>query len=612
MFPSPQQKQVIHFSGPRMVVVAAPGTGKTRTIVERMIKLLNEDPSREVSFITFTRASRRDTYNKLKKALGEKLIEDNELSLPKTSTLHTYAKSLVHRYASTIGRQPNFSVLIEDKGEKDLVLQDLTADLDLSIDIEKLASNLRCFRSTNAWPPECCIDNSLHKTIIEYFEFLLGFYNTFDIEGLMTSACEILQGHGIALPPLYLQVDEYQDLNHMDQELVRLTASHPDSQVIVVGDDAQSIYGFRYANYNGLRVLWDSANWEKTAFPDCHRLPHHIQIASQNLIKKCGYLGSNLNPCEDDGHKILTLQCTTSNVQIGAVAKLINTIKTNGSKQDGKSLEYKDFLVLCPTQTFANTMAIQLSTKYSIPAKQQQKNSIPEDCWRLLLVLRMLQSRDSLALRQWLLLAGLSKSKIDELRRDSIRNRKSLYNYCESIPNSIIQDIYTSLAHLNSIKGDTVKFRELLMQFPNLNIQDSLLSDVGLTDSDSDQEYSGIPSIIHSLYEKYGLIDSEVDTSPENEVLVTTLHSAKGLEAEVVFVTWMNKQYMPMANRDINEERRLLYVALTRAKQEVFLTYYETYNPTTKSRSGTENLSPFLLEMANSLDIKRVKAEGTK
>jgi len=406
-FPNREQQFVIEHRGRPLVVVAGPGTGKTRTLVERMIGLLRENCNREVSFVTFTRTSRRDTRGRIECALDASVLEETAFVFPRTSTLHTYAKSLVHRYAARIGRRPDFSVLIKEKGETDLLVDELVSDLDLQLDTKLVCEGIRCFRSTNGWPANFPASSSERDQILRHFESLLRFYNTFDIEGLAVSACVILQDLA-DVPPLYLQVDEYQDLNPNDQQLVQLAASHHGSQVVVVGDDAQSIYGFRHANYEGIKTLWNSPEWEHVSFSDCHRLPAHVQNAARALVVKEGYLGK-LNPRPDDGKRILTLQCTRSDVQMVALGKIIVDLKSSGQNQEGQPLSYKDFIVLCPGATFVNLIATALQDQFGIPTKQQKRESIPDEYWRLLLVLRMLRLEDSLALRQWLSLAGLTK-----------------------------------------------------------------------------------------------------------------------------------------------------------------------------------------------------------
>lgn len=605
-FPSQEQQAVIEHRGQRLVVVAGPGTGKTRTLVERMIALLREDWHREVSFVTFTRTSRRDTRGRIESVLDASVLEETAFIFPRISTLHTYAKRLVHRYAAKIGRRHDFSVLVEDKGETALVLEELMSDLVLQLDTELVCKGIRCFRSTNRWPVNFPATSSERDQILQRFESLLRFYNTFDIEGLVVSACRILQDFA-DVPPVCLHVDEYQDLNPNDQQLVQLIASHPSSQVVVVGDDAQSIYSLHHANYEGIKALWDSPVWEHVSFLDCHRLPAHIQNAARALVANEEYVGK-LNPRPDDGKRILTFQCTKYDVQMVAVGKIIMDLKSNGQNQEGQPLLYKDFTVLCPGANFVNLIATDLQNRFGIPTKQQKRESIPDDYWRLLLVLRMLHSEDSLALRQWLSLSGLRKREVANTRCEAMQKGESLYSYCAKLDDPRIRGVYDALSRLRDTKNDFDSFRRSLAEFPNLSIQEQVLLDMMQRIEGATREPVAIDSVIRSIYEKFGLLETEFesDVPEDDKVLVTTLHSAKGLESEYVFVTWMNSKYMPMPNRDVHEERRVLYVALTRAKKDVILTFHEIFDPNKHRLLGDEAMSPFLREIRDHLDIMRV------
>ena len=605
-FPSQEQQFVIEHRGRPLVVVAGPGTGKTRTLVERMIGLLRESCDREVSFVTFTRTSRRDTLRRIECALDASVLRETVFAFPRTSTLYTYAKSLVHHYAAKIGRKADFSVMIGEKGEIALVLDELVSDLGLELDTDLAYRCVRCFRSTNKWPVDFPATSSECGQILQHFDSLLRFYNTFDIEGLVVSACKILQDFA-DVPPLYLQVDEYQDLNPNDQQLVQLAASHPRSHVVVVGDDAQSIYGFRHANYEGIKALWNSPDWEHVPFSDCHRLPAHVQNAARALMHDEGYIG-RLNPCEDSGRKIIAFQCTTDKVQMEAVGKIIMSLKSSGQNQEGQPLSYKDFIVLCPGATFVNLIATDLQNRFGVPTKQQKRESIPDEYWRLLLVLRMLHLEDSLALRQWLSLIGVSEQEVTDIRREAMQRGESLYSYCAKLVDQRIRGVYQALSCLRNTKDDFVDFCRVLAEFPNLSIQESGLSEMIQRIGGTTIEPVAIGSVIRSIYEKFGLLEteSESDVPEDDRVLVTTLHRAKGLEAEYVFVTWMNAKYMPMPNRDVREERRVLYVALTRARQDSILTFYEEWYPNKGGRLGDEVMSPFLRQIRDYLDIRRI------
>jgi len=606
-FPSKEQRFVIKHRGKPLAVIAGPGTGKTQTLIVRMIDLLREDSSRNVSFITFTRTSRRDTWKKIEDKLGKEVLKETEVEFPRISTLHGYAKWILHRYSAKIGRSTNFSVLIEDKGEKNLLIQDLISDLNLHLGIDQLNKCIKYFRSTNKWPNDLTVTPSQCSQILKHFDNLLFFYNTFDIEGLVATVCRVIEDSTVKLPSIYLQIDEYQDLNPTDQRFVKLIASDPDSQVVVVGDDAQSIYSFRYANYIGLRDLWNSTDWEHIPFCDCHRLPAHVLNAAQSLIRNEGYLGCNLKSQPDSGKKILTLQCTTNELQLKCIAKLISDFKTSKSKKNGQSLTYKDFMVLCPTSGFVKFIANKLQSDFNIPTKQQYKASIPEDHWKLLLILRMLHSEDSLALRQWLSIAGFSYSEIVCIRREAMKINKSLYDYCKNFSDARMKEIYKELDNLNNLLNNFEEFKKALLRFPNLFVQEELFPEIGLTIDEATQKPRSIASVINYIYEKFGLIESETDIPEEDKVLVATLHSAKGLETDFVFLTHMNSKYMPMPDRNESEERRVLYVALTRAIQDVILLFHEEFDQSCQRRLCEKAMSPFLLKIKDFLNVKRVR-----
>lgn len=609
-FPNHEQKKVIQHDGRPLVVVSAPGTGKTRTIVARMEKLLNENPNREVSFITFTRTSRKDTEKRVKNNVGEKALQDAQFNFPRISTLHTYAKSILHKYSSLVGYNSHFSILIEERGELDLIISEMIEDINLKIDPSILKKEISDFRNINKWSLNCLIPEDKKDKVLEHFSTLLKFYNTLDINGLVPNACIVLSKKPSDLTSIFLQVDEYQDLNPMDHKLINLASSTPSSKVIVVGDDAQSIYGFRNANPSGIRELWNSSEWEHLHFPNCHRLPINILRASQALISDCNYLGAQVNIPDDNGKKILTLQCTTSDLQIEAVAYNISKIIKSRKRKDGNPLSYKDFMILCPFNNFVSKVSNSLTNKFEIQTKQREKAKIPDDHWRLLLVLRMLQNKDSLALRQWLDIIGITPVKIRQYRTEALRNNKSLYSYCSSLEDNSIKEVFKHIEILLKSKNDIESFRKELIDFPYLNIDNTLFPEVGITINEVTKQPNSIGKIIQLIYEKFGIYDTEDEISEEDKVLVTTMYSAKGLEAEFVFIMWLNSTFIPAKHRNQDEELRVLYVAITRAKQDVILTFHERFE--NFRRLKEQAMSPFLKKIYDYLDIKRIKKSDLK
>jgi superfamily I DNA/RNA helicase len=609
-FPNEEQKRVVDFTGRPMIVVAAPGTGKTSTIVARMEKLLGENPDRDVSFITFTRSSRKDTEHKIRKSIGVKALDEAKCNFPRVSTLHTYAKSITHKYASLVGYSSNFVVPIEAMGELDLVCQEVIDILGLDVELKAFKHDILSYRNLGKWKEDCRIHGVDRTVAIEKFKSHLKYYNAIDLQGLVVLASDILKQNPTGFPRVFLQVDEYQDLNPADQNLISLIYSSGNSKIVVVGDDAQSIYGFRDANPGGIKTLWESSDWEHVNFTRSHRLPVHILRASQALIRDKEYLGGRVEIPEDNGRRITTLECTNSDIQIGAIAKEIKQIIATKKKTDGGSLSYKDFMVLCPTSNFVSTAAKKLKGQHNIPTRQKENKTIPDDQWRLLLVLRMLNNNDSLALRQWLDIMKIDPTIIHSYTTDALKASKSLFTFCGTVENPLLEELFRNLDGLNDSINEIELFKSRLVEFPSLNIENSLFPEIGLIIDDITKQTRSIGSMIQTIHEKFGIYEPENSFPDEDSVLVTTMHSAKGLEADFVFILWLNKDFMPASGRDIEEELRVFYVALTRAKQDVYLTFYEKFE--TYRLLKTEAMSPFLHKIIDNLIIKRIKKSDLK
>ena len=603
-FPSDEQAVVIGHRIRPLIVVAGPGTGKSRTLVERMITLLAEDPSREVTFITFTRTSRGDTEKKLQAALGETVLDQGGLTFPRIGTLHAYAKRLVHRYAPLISRDPTFSILIGDKGEQNLVVEEIIGVLGLSIDQATLQAAITCYRATGEWPTDLCLTASDRIAVLDRLDLLLTLYRALDMEGVVIAACKILESGQAALREVFLQVDEYQDLDPMDQRFVDLAASQPGSQVVVVADDAQSIYGRRHAHPEGVRSLWDDPDWCKIRFPDCFRLPSHILNAALDLLSGCDYLGTEVNRKDDTGKRILTLQCTSAALQIEAIGRHISEL-VNARHDNGDSpVTWSDMLVLCPTRAQARRVADCLAGK-GIPADVRAGASIPDEYWPVVLLLRILHNKDPLALRQWLPVLGLSSQEIRRLRDESIATSVPFAEHCLSLAD----------ARIASFRGDLERVRNSTGDPDELNL--ALNSLAGVCTARDFTEFLGsvllqdrrLPSwgeLVQAFYHKFGVLEEDAIIPDQDRVLVATMHSAKGLEARFVYCLWMNARYMPFAGQDPDEQRRIMYVALTRAKQDVVLAFHEMYEH--GRRVGQGCMSPFMVDIRNHLNIVRVTA----
>lgn len=606
-FPTPEQARVIEHRGRPLVVIAGPGTGKTSTLVARMIRLLEEDRSRHVSFITFTRTSRRDTQRRLEQAFGQQVLKAPDALFPRTMTLHTFAKSIVHRFAHVVRWHHSFSVLVDQRGEKTLVLDEVLDDLAIEGDPGEVSRALSSVRSLQGWPEEFLLAPAARTELLAYYEKLLALYRALDMEGVVTYASNILDRAGGELPLVFLQIDEYQDLNPSDQRLVSLAASQRESEVVVVGDDAQSIYGFRFANYQGLRTLWGSPHWDREPLLDSQRLPAHILNAALDLIADRGYLGAEVRRKPQDGRKILTLQCTTSDVQLPALAAEIR--KALAAESGAHPLQLRDILILCPTAAFVDRIVNELSVTYGIPAHKPTAVPISDHVCRTILLLRILANRDPLALRQWLPLIGLTEDEIRQFRRAALNQAVPYSDYCFAQPDKRLTTFEHHLDVLTAAATQVSSFRHALAMFQGYLFQDPFFELIRHHLPDETAPLPPFERLMQLAYQELGVLDADATISDDNRVLVATLHSAKGLEAEYVLCPWMNARFMPMEGRDPEEQRRLLYVGMTRAKRGLILLFHEEFDQVHKRRVGSTALSPFLRGIASHLDVRRVRKQ---
>jgi len=343
----------------------------------------------------------------------------------------------------------------------------------------------------------------------------------------------------------------------------------------------------------GIREIFAGQDWEKVVFPKCHRLPPHVQRASQALIQnhRGPRIDKKIKIPKDDGRRVSTFVCTTEGIEVEFVAGLIAK-EMNERAKAGKKLSYKDFMILCPAGTIANRFAKALKEKWKVPVRRMARKTIPDDHWRILLVLRMVDRDDNLALRQWLEVGGIPHEKIIQLRDKAISEKDTLFDVVRKSKSKNLKRFIKELEGLRKTRDD----------LPELLKKAKFLAGVATLPFETTVE--SLPSLITGLYEEYGLLETEEKDTETHEVLVTTLHSSKGLEAEVVFIVQLSSRYMPNLAHVRDEELRVLYVGMTRAKQELYLSSSYLFDP--QKRRLLPSMSPFLTLIKPHLSIQKV------
>jgi superfamily I DNA/RNA helicase len=288
----------------------------------------------------------------------------------------------------------------------------------------------------------------------------------------------------------------------------------------------------------------------------------------------------------DDGRRVPAFICTTDEIEVELVVSIIRR------QMDKDQLSYKDFMILCPSRVIVNRVSKSLQEKWGIPVRKIAPKSIPEELWRILLVLRLVSGDNNLALRQWLEELDVPREEIIEMRDVALAAGLTLFDVARKSTNTRVQRFFSELEELRATRND---FGELLNKAKFFS---------GVAELPWKTEAESLSQLITELYEKYGLLDPGEEDEQTDEVLVTTLHSSKGLEAPVVFLVQLSSRYMPNPSRDADEELRLLYVGMTRAKKELYLSSAYIYDPSKKRR--VPSISPFLSGIAKHLSMRKI------
>lgn len=610
-FPNDKQRLVLNHRGKPLIVVAGPGTGKTTTLVKRMIQILKADPNTPVALITFTRLSRRTSDRDIKKDVAEASEEIPGTDIPRVATVHTFAKSLVHTFISDSGLDPHFHILLDNLGEVDLIVSEVLSDLGLKLEPGPIKEMISAQRDSQELKPVLGLEATKALEVIYHFDQLCTYYNSLDMQSLVLEATKMIQADPRRLTPLYLHVDEYQDLNVADQRFVAALASTPERQVVAVGDDAQSIYGFRHAHHTGIGQLFQDASWDRVQFDESIRMSIPIRRASQALLAKSSetYLSrAVLDPSSPTDKKVPLVMFTKSEVELQAVVGRVQYLKDHGVGRKGQPLRWQDFMILSPNSKTVDRF-VRCLADHRVPVRIKKKEKLTAADKKMLLALRLMGHDDSLALRQCLELAGCELAELTLWRYEARKNNQRLFEYLRKIQ-SDATDIIRAIDNARTQCEDPDSFLRSIESLPGLSNTPEALSLRGLTKEALGDGPVSIGRVTKELYERLGVLDPESDITDEDKVLVTTIHSAKGLEAEVVFLVQMNAGLMPQIDKDLEEQRRLLYVAMTRAKTELTISFLERSVPVGQGwkHLKREAASPFLLDIADELREEVVAA----
>ncbi|MCA9353005.1 UvrD-helicase domain-containing protein [Patescibacteria group bacterium] len=582
-----QQKQaVLHTEGP-LLVVAGAGTGKTKTLTHRIIHLIHEGVDPEaILAITFTNKAAEE----MRERITPMLASDDRL--PVMSTFHALGVRILREHHRVIGMSRYFNIL-DTQDKMSLVKQAMKQQ---GIDPKewepkKIASIISRAKADEKNPETFSVNNNPATTIVHMvwpiYETLKRNEQSFDFDDLLSETYKILNGHPNILEQYqnrwqYIHVDEYQDTNTIQYKIVRLlSAQH--KNICAVGDGDQNIYSWRGADmrnilnfekdFPGARVILLETNYRSTQTI--------LQAAHDIISKNKERIEKKLITDNDEGTKIMFHEAFSAHHEADWVAN-----KTQHYMR--ADCDPKDIAVLFRTN-FQSRILEETFLRYSIPyqvvgVKFFERKEIKD----VMSYLKAAFNRESLSDIKRVInepKRGLGKVAVAKIFANDVdglpaRARASYESFID-----ILDAVYEyAMLHTPS---ETVKFV----------IQHSGLEKMLKEGSDDDRErldnmkelvtyakkYDDCDHPYDHFFEEVALLSDQdalgSNVKDTNTVKLMTIHAAKGLEFRYVFVVGLEQGLFPSQRDDASsryeeeEERRLCYVAFTRAKEVLHLSY---------------------------------------
>ncbi len=524
-----QRKAAEKIEGP-VLILAGAGSGKTRTVTYRiahMVKEIGISPL-NILALTFTNKAAREMKERAAALIGH---EANNLVV---STFHSFSVRLLKTYSERIGYGRNFNIY--DVDDQKSIITKIKKEMGIKdsdgIQPGKLANKISKLKEQGIGIKELEreIDmripaNRLFGEIYQKYNEVLKANNAMDFSDLLLNARKLLDD-AFVLEKIqerykYIVVDEYQDTNDIQYEMINLIAAKY-RNICVVGDEDQSIYAFRGANINNiLNFERDYKEAFTVKLERNYRSTKKILDTANELIKNNkSSKGKTLWTDGSDGEKIKIYNAAT-------VFDEADFIITEMKKKKKDGAEYKDMTILYRTNAQSRVLEEKLLAA-NIPYKP-------------------VRTATKLALREFYNMMQNIYSNLDEMSIKEIFDEILIKtHYIDSIEDNKEDRVRNIEELLNSIT-------ELEKQKPNMTLNE-YLDMISLSSATDEME------------------------EDENYVKLMTIHSSKGLEFDYVFLAGMEDGLFPSISFDtpeeeLEEERRLCYVAITRAKKELFISY---------------------------------------
>lgn len=621
-----QKEAVLHKEGPCLVLAGA-GSGKTKVLTTRIANMINDGIySGNILAITFT--------NKAAKEMRDRISNTVENNYAFVGTFHSFGLRVIRENTEKLGLSSNFTII--DSDDVSSVIKKIMKELDISTK-EYSVSYIRNKISfiKNEMLSDSEVDKYLNSPpekvavkVYREYEKVLKRNNAVDFDDLLKRPVELFMQNDDILDKYqekyrYILIDEYQDTNEVQYKLVKLLASKY-RNLFVVGDVNQSIYGFRWSNYkNILNFEKDYPDSKSITLNQNYRSTNTILNAANSVIKNnVERKEVNLYSTFGDGVKIKYFR---GNDEKDEVKLVIDEIK----KLLDEGYDYNDFAILYRTNAQSRNVEdaiLKVNWPYRVVGSYYfyKRKEIKD----LLCYLRLISNhQDDVSLERVINVPkrGIGDTSINNLRSLARDNNECMFK-CLSKPKEVefkklILELTEDAKDLDLTELIDVVLEKSGMK-EELEKEHTLEADIRLENlmefksiTENYQKETGTVNLEDFLEDISIVADSSEHETLDNAVTLMTMHAAKGLEFKVVFLIGMEEGIMPHSmslneESELEEERRLCYVGITRAKERLYIT-----NAKRRMLFGNTNMNPpsrFIAEIDGNLIEKEESKPETK
>ena len=613
-----QKEAVLYNDGP-LLIIAGAGAGKTKTLTTKIAYLIEECGVSPYSIlaITFTNKAAKEMKDRLFLTVG------NDVKKLTVSTFHSFGLKLLRENYERLGYDKNFVIM--DSDDSLTVVKKIIKDMGYDPKIynpkairNKISSCKNEMISPAMYERFAVSDyEKVIKEVYEKYQDKLKRNNSVDFDDLLLLPIELFKKNEDLLEKYqdlyrYILIDEYQDTNEAQYILTKLLSERY-RNITCVGDDSQSIYSFRGANYkNILNFEKDYKDAKIILLEQNYRSTSNILDAANAVIKNNKQRkDKKLWTARGIGEKIKYYRAYNEKDEANYVVKKINELINNG-------VEYKDIAVLYRTNAQSRVMEEEM-LKENLPYRVvgsfyfYSRKEIKD----LIAYLRLIHNyKDNVSLLRVINTPkrGIGLKTIENLTQVADDNNISIYEAISSGKELEFKNLIERLREVSANLTLTELIDKVLDASgmkKELEDEQSLEAEVRLENLEefksitkAFEEAEGSVSLEEFLLEISLVSDVEEYKDDPNRISLMTVHSVKGLEFNHVFVIGMEEGIFPhmnslMESSDVEEERRLMYVAITRAKDDLHL-----INARRRTLFGKEQINPtsrFLNEIPKEL-----------